>query len=97
MHPHTGRNGTSDRSRVSEVGDEYATDTQSTDQKRNNRILDALETRYHKGGIGRLLYSAPNIIERKKKLPEEISSTSIYKMTEIYGEYLATTFISNED
>ena len=38
-----------------------------------------METRYHKSGIGRLLFSASNIIE---------------KMNEIDGEYLATTFNS---
>ena len=66
-------------------------------ERRCKRIFDALETRYHKSGIWRFLYNASNITERKKNLPEEISYTFIYKMTEIDGEYSATTFISNED
>ena len=66
-------------------------------ERRCKQIFDALETCYHKGGIGRLLYNASNIIERKMNLQEETSYTFIYKMTEIDGEYLATTFISNED
>ena len=68
MHPHDVRNGTSDRYRDSEVRDEYATDTQSTDQKRNNRIPDALETRYHKSGIGRLLFSEPSSRRRTRSM-----------------------------
>ena len=35
---YAGRNGTVDRSRVSDAGDEYATDTQSTDHERNDGL-----------------------------------------------------------
>ena len=66
-------------------------------ERRCKRIFDALETRYHQTVIGRFLYNASNITERKKNSPEEISYTFIYKMTEIDGEYLATTLICNED
>ena len=50
--------------------------------QRNNRILDALETRYHKSGIGHLFFSEPHIIEEKNGID---------------GEYLTTTFTRNED
>ena len=45
-------------------------------------ILDALETHYHKSGIGYLFFSAPNIIDEKNEIDEE---------------NLAMTFISNEN
>ena len=66
-----------------------------TDTSRCIRILDALETRYHKSRIGRFPHNASSIIEMKKNLSEGISYSSIYKMNEIGEEYLATTFISS--